>query len=67
MTMVLKFVTKKGAKVYGRPYTRQEEAEFYSRNANGPVAVVRGADASKSRKSQAPQQPSPAKPARARN
>jgi hypothetical protein len=36
MTMVLKFVTKESTKVYGPPYTKQEEAEFYSRNANGP-------------------------------
>jgi hypothetical protein len=33
MTMVLKFVTKEGLRF---PYTKQEEAEFYSRNANGP-------------------------------
>jgi hypothetical protein len=65
--MVLKFVTKEGTKVYGPPYTKQEEAEFYSRNANGPVTVARGADVRKARKSQAPQHPSPAKPARARN
>jgi hypothetical protein len=32
MTMVLKFVTKEGLRF---PYTKQEEAEFYSRNANG--------------------------------
>ena len=27
---------------FARP-TKQEEAEFYSRNANGPVTVARGA------------------------
>jgi hypothetical protein len=48
--MVLKFVTKEGTKVYGPPYTKQEEAEFYSRNANGPVTVARGADVRKARK-----------------
>jgi len=47
MTMVLKFVTKESTKVYGPPYTKQEEAEFYSRNASGPVTVARGADARK--------------------
>ena len=59
--MVLKFVTKEGTKVYGPPYTKQEEAEFYSRNANGPVTIARGADACKARKSQAPRHPSPGK------
>jgi hypothetical protein len=42
-------------------------ANFYGRNANGPVTIARRADARKARKSQAPQHPSPAKPARARN
>jgi hypothetical protein len=65
--MVLKFVTKEGTKVYGPPYAKQEEAEFCSRNANGPVTVARGADVRKTRKSQAPQHPSPSKPARTRN
>jgi hypothetical protein len=50
--MVLKFVTKEGTKVYGPPYTKQEEAEFYSRNTNGPVTVARGADDRKAAKSQ---------------
>jgi hypothetical protein len=67
MTMVLKFVTKEGTKVYGPPYTKQEEAEFYSRHANGPVTIVRATDDRKERKSRVPQRPSPAKPARARN
>ncbi len=65
--MVLKFVTKEGTWVYGPPYTKQEEAEFYSRNANGPVAIARGADARKARRSHAPQHPLPAEPARPRN
>jgi hypothetical protein len=63
--MILKFVTKNGTKVYG--YTKKEEADFYGRNANGPVTIARGADARKPRTSQAPQHPSPEKPARARN
>jgi hypothetical protein len=66
MAMILKFVTKNGTKVYGPPYTKQEAAEFYSRNANGPVTVARGADA-RGRKSEAPQDPSPSKLARAWN
>jgi hypothetical protein len=37
------------------------------RNANGPVTAARGAGDRKEPKSQAPQHPSPAKPARARN
>ena len=41
--MVLRFVTKEGTKVYGPPYTKEEEADFYSRNANGPVTIARGA------------------------
>jgi hypothetical protein len=39
---------------HGPPYTKAEEAEFYRRNANGPVTVARGADDRKGRKSQAP-------------
>jgi hypothetical protein len=52
--MILKFVTKNGTKVYGPPYTKQEEADFYRRNANGPLTIARGADARKAQKSQAP-------------
>jgi hypothetical protein len=48
--MILKFVTKNGTKIYGPPYTKKEEADFYRRNANGPVTIARGADA-KGRKS----------------
>jgi len=65
--MILKFVMKNGTKVYGPPYTKQEEADFYRHNANGPVTIARGANVRKTRKSRAPQHPSPAKPARARN
>jgi hypothetical protein len=31
--MVLKITTPEGSKVYGPPYTKQEEREFYSRNS----------------------------------
>jgi hypothetical protein len=41
MAMILKFVTKNGTKVYGPPYTKQEEADFYRHNANGPVTIAR--------------------------
>jgi hypothetical protein len=40
--------------------TKKEEADFYSRNANGRVTIARGSDAHKARKSQAPQHLSPA-------
>ena len=30
-----------GTKVYGPPYTKKEEAEFYSRNEKGPVTTTR--------------------------
>ena len=59
--MVVKYV-KDGVTVHGPPYTKEEEADFYDRNAGGPVTVARGADARKQRKSQAPRQPSPTKP-----
>jgi hypothetical protein len=61
--MILIFVIG-GIKVHGPPYTKAEEAEFYSRNANGPVIVAREANAHKGKKSPAPRQPSPAKPRR---
>jgi hypothetical protein len=67
MAMILKFVTKNGTKVYGPPYTKQEEADFYRHNADRLVTVARRADVRKGPKSHAPQHPSPAKPARARN
>ena len=41
MAMIPKFVTKNGTKVYGRPYTKKEEADFYGRSANGPVTIAR--------------------------
>ena len=44
------------------PYTKEEQADFYDRNADGPVTVARGADARKGQKSQNPQPPfAPAK------
>jgi hypothetical protein len=42
MSMILKYV-KNGIRVHGPPYTKEEEADFYSRNANGPVTIARGA------------------------
>jgi hypothetical protein len=62
--MVLKYVTKSGLRVHGPPYTKAEEADFYRRNANGPVTVARGSDVRKGQKSPKPQQPSTAKPRR---
>jgi hypothetical protein len=61
--MVVKFV-KDGVTVHGPPYTKAEEAEFYRRNASGPVTVVRAADDRKGQTFQAQQRPSPAKPRR---
>ena len=37
--MVVKFVTKNGSRIHGPPYTKAEEADFYRRNADGPVRV----------------------------
>ena len=62
--MILKSVTKNSTKVYGRLYTKKEEADFYGRIANGPVTIARGAGDRKAT-SRARQHPSPA--ARARN
>jgi hypothetical protein len=62
--MVVKFTIKGGTRVHGPPYTKAEEADFYRRNADGPVTVARRADARKGQKSQAPRPPSPAKPRR---
>ncbi len=43
--MVLKYISKDGKlRIHGPPYTKAEEAEFYRRNANGPVTVARGTD-----------------------
>jgi hypothetical protein len=36
--MVVKFITKSGQRVHEPPYTEAEEAEFYRRVGNGPVA-----------------------------
>jgi hypothetical protein len=62
--MVPKYVTKSGLRVHGPPYTKEEEADFYRRNANGPITVARRADAGKAQTSPKPHQPSPAKPRR---
>jgi hypothetical protein len=61
MSTILKYV-KNGIRVHGPPYTKEEEADLYSRNANGPVTIARGAGGRKERKSQATQRPSPAAP-----
>ena len=57
--MILKFVTKNGTRVHGPPYFKAEQADFYRRNASGPVTVVRRADARKGRKFQAHQRQMP--------
>jgi hypothetical protein len=62
--MILKYVTKGGSRVYGPPYTKEEEADFYRRNAGGPITVAHGADDRKGQKSRVQRQPSPAKPRR---
>jgi len=38
--MILKYISKSGNKIYGPPYTPAELADFYSRNANGPVTIA---------------------------
>ena len=40
--MILKYISKSGNKIYGPPYTTAKLADFYSRNANGPVTIARG-------------------------
>jgi hypothetical protein len=54
-------VDKYGSRYHAPPYTKAEEAEFYSRDARGPVTVVRSAGDRKAPKSRALQQPPPAK------
>jgi hypothetical protein len=58
--MVVK-VDKQGGTYHAPPYTKAEEREFYSRNARGPVTVVRSAGDRKAPKPPKRQQPSPAK------
>jgi hypothetical protein len=41
--MILKYVTKNGVRLHEPPYTKEEEDEFYRRNARGPVTVARPA------------------------
>jgi hypothetical protein len=54
--MVLKYVTKTGSRIYGPPYTKPEEDEFYRRVGRGPVTVARPADDRKEPTSPAPEQ-----------
>jgi hypothetical protein len=58
--MVLKYVNKTGSRIYGPPYTKAEEAEFYRRLGGGPVTVARPASDRKAPTSPKQQQPSPA-------
>jgi hypothetical protein len=55
--MVVKYI-KDGVTVHGPPYTKAEEADFYRRNAGGPVTVTRRADDRKAQKVQAPRRQS---------
>jgi hypothetical protein len=41
--MILKYVTKNGVRLHEPPYTKEEEEDFYRRNARGPVTVARPA------------------------
>ena len=42
--MVLKYISKTGSRIYGPPYTKAEEDEFYGRIGLGPITVARLAD-----------------------
>ena len=55
--MVLKYKVKGGGEVHGPPYTKEEEDEFYRRNAGGPLVVHHGVDDRKGKKSPAQRQP----------
>jgi len=39
--MVLKYISKTGSRIYGSPYTKAEEDEFYRRVGGGPITVAR--------------------------
>ena len=41
--MVLKYISMTGSRIYGPPYTKAEEDEFYRRVGRGPVTVARPA------------------------
>ena len=62
--MVLKYISNTGNRIYGPPYTKAEEDEFYRRIGGGPVTVARPADDPKEPTSPKQQQPSPEKPRR---
>src|SRR5262249_21722401 len=38
--MVLKYISKTGSRIYGPPYTKAEEDEFYRRVGRGPITVA---------------------------
>jgi hypothetical protein len=43
--MVIKYTSRDGQlRIHEPPYTKAEEADFYRRNAGGPVTIVRSAD-----------------------
>jgi hypothetical protein len=44
---------KRGTKIYGPPYSKAEEADFYRRQGGGPVTVYHSTDARKGQKSRA--------------
>ena len=41
--MVLKYISKICSRIYGPPYTKAEEDEFYRRIGGGPITVARPA------------------------
>jgi hypothetical protein len=52
--MVLKYISKDGKlRIHGPPYSKAEKADFYRRNAGGPVTVMRPAGDRKEQKSRA--------------
>jgi hypothetical protein len=48
--MVVKIRTPEGSELHEPPYTKEEIDDFYKRVGNGPVTVLRGADAQKGQK-----------------
>jgi hypothetical protein len=48
--MVLKYISKTGSRIYGPPYTKAEEDEFYRRIGGGPITVARPASDRKATK-----------------
>lgn len=60
--MVIKYTTKGGSRIHGPPYTKKEEADFYTRVGRGPIVVA--TSSRKQQQSPSPRQPSPVKPRR---